>query len=374
MDEGLGSRAAALLVNQAWTAIDEGHYQKALAAAGRAIQAARRLDDLVLLVRALSAEAAALKGGGDSAAALARYTEVLGLANSPDNSRRLDDPSAASVVVTAHCGWVGCALYLPGIPVRDLFGMLDAADRWLAATGRRDWRASVLLERALVHRHLDEYDAAVTALEEALAVKLRHPGAPGPSLAGIRYQFGDALRDAARSDEAVPHYQAILDDPACSPWNRCAAHHGLARCALKTGDPAAARREAKLAVRLAEQLGDEALCVSLDVQAEACRAERDLDAAWQAATRRMEAAGRIGGHYRPYYAALTATDIALDRADHAAAQQILADLDEHARAMDSVTGSTTHTAEAAHRHERLDELIASHCHRSHRKGNRAGKL
>jgi len=48
------------------------------------------------------------------------------------------------------------------------------------------------------------------------------------------------------------------------------------------------------------------LCNSLDVLAAACRADRDLDAAWQAATRYLEAAARIGGHHRPYYAARTA--------------------------------------------------------------------
>jgi hypothetical protein len=73
----------------------------------------------------------------------------------------------------------------------------------------------------------------------------------------------------------------------------------------------------------------------------------------QAATHKLQAAGRIGGRYRPYYAALTAADIVLDRNDHAAAREILASLDERA-----TTGTTTHTAATASRHQRLAELGA----------------
>ena len=78
----------------------------------------------------------------------------------------------------------------------------------------------------------------------------------------------------------------------------------------------------ELAVQLAEALGDDALCTSLGALARACRAGGDLEAAWQAAARRLEAAGRIGDQYRPYQAVLDAVDIALDRGDHAAAGRL----------------------------------------------------
>jgi hypothetical protein len=118
-----------------------------------------------------------------------------------------------------------------GIPVRELFGVLEAAERWLAATGHPDWRAAILSERALTHRMLGETDAAVAAAEEALAVATQHPDAPGYTLNNHRYQLGDILRDARRAAEAAPHYQAILTDPDATPWERRAAHEGLAWCA-----------------------------------------------------------------------------------------------------------------------------------------------
>jgi tetratricopeptide (TPR) repeat protein len=356
MAEDLGSRAAGLLVDQAWAALDGGRYPEAVSAAGRAVQVARHLDDLVLLVRALAAGGSALRMSGDHAGALGRFTEILGLAHDPATSGRLEGSTAGEAVARAHWEWVDCARYVTGISVRDLLGALDAADRWLIATGHPHWRAAVLFERASIYRQLGEYDTAVGYAEEALAVKLQHPGVPGYTLGAYRFELGDILRDAGRAGEGAPHYQAILADPGSSQVERSVAHQGLARCALAVEDLVQARHEARLAVQLAESLGDEVLCTSLEALSEACRADGDLAAAWQVATRHLEAAGRIGGHYRPYFATRVAADIALDRGDHAAAQELVADLDEYARAMDAATGTAIYTTETARRHQRLTEL------------------
>jgi len=358
MPEDGGAWAAGLLVNEAWAAHREGRYQHAAAAAARAVSAGEQLDDPVLLVRALEAEAAALRLTGDYTAALARYTRLLGLAEDPATASRLDHPSAARAVADAHWEWVVCARFLTGIPVRELFGVLDAADRWLVATGHSDWRAAILSERASIYQSLGETDAAIAAAQEALALAVQHPDAPGYTLGAYRFLLGYVLRAAGRAAEAGPHYQAILDDPAASPAATRAAHEGLAWCALASGDIAAGRREARRAVSLAEPLGDDALCTSLEVLTAACREDGDLEAAWQAATRHLEAAGRIGGHHRPYYAARRAVDVALDRADRAAASRLLGELDEHAAALDATTGTTARTTETAQRHQRLAGLAA----------------
>ena len=147
---------------------------------------------MVLLVRALWIEASTLQLMGDYAAALARYTRIMGLAEDPATSGRLDDPAAPSgrggVLELGRS-----ARLVTGIPVRELFRVLDAGDRWLNATGHRDWRASILIERAMVHRMLGEIDAAVAAAEEALAVGLQHPDAPGFTLNAYRSQLGYVL-------------------------------------------------------------------------------------------------------------------------------------------------------------------------------------
>jgi len=176
------------------------------------------------------------------------------------------------------------------------------------------------------------------------------------TLNGIRYQLGDILREAGRAAEAALLYQAILDAPDAIPWDQRVAHQGLARCALAAGDRGTARQEARAAVLLAESLGDVALCTSLNVLAEACRADGDLAAAWQAAARYLAVAGRIGGHVRPYHAARMAADVALDRADLAEARRLVEELAEHAAALDADTGGAVYADAAARRRQRLAEL------------------
>ena len=356
MAEELGSHAAGLLVDEAWAAYEEGRFQQAVAAASRVLPAAEVMDDPVLLVRALNVEAASLQMMGDYTAALARYTRILGLAEDPSARGRLDEPMAAWTVASAYWNWVDAAQYVPGIGVRDLFGVLDAAERWLAVTGHRDWRAGVLLQRALVHKRLGEMDAAVAAAQEALALETQHPDAPGYTLNAYRYILAGSLRDAGRAAEAVPHYQAVLADPAANPMDRQVAHVGLAWCALGAGDVAAGRREARAAVLLAESLGDDALCLSFEVLAAACRAAGDLDAAGEVASRYLAAARRVGGHDRPYHAVRIAADIALDRGDLDTARVLVGELDEHAAALDAATGNSVFTQDSAQLHQRLDTL------------------
>jgi tetratricopeptide (TPR) repeat protein len=346
--------AVRLLTGEAWAAISEGRYDGAMAAGERAVRAAEGLDDTALLVEALAAEAEPLRMRGDKAAALARYTRVLALADDPANAERLRGEQAAWVVARAYVLWVDCAQYLTGVSWRKLFGVLDAAEKWLTATGRRQWRAGVLLQRALIHRRLGEWDAAVAAGQEALIVY--QSGAPGASLAAHRCKLGDILRGAGRHGDAQPLYQAILDDPDSTTYARCTAYHGLAWCALADEDPATARQHAVAAVRLAEPFGEDVLCEPLQALVAACRAGGDLDAARHAATRQMDAAGRIGERYRLYPAVRDAVDVALDRGDVDTARGLLADLDDHAAALDAAAGTTTRTDEAAERNRRFAKL------------------
>ena len=353
MSDPKGSWAGGLLVNEAWRAYEEGRYQQAQSAARRAVDAAMELDDVTLLVRGLRVEADSLTHLGDYRAALARYTRIMGLAEDPSTRDKLNGVRAAEVVAASYWSWVSCARYLSEIGVRDLFRVLDAGERWLVATGHQDWRAAILSERASVHRQLREMDEAVANAQEALAVKEQYRAAPGFTLSTHRSQLGDALRSAGRSAEAVPHYQAILADPAATTWGRDAAHIGLTWCSLDRRDFALAIQHARAAVQLAERLGDDALCVSLDALAAACRLAGDLAEAWRVAERYLEMAGRIGGDDRPYHAARSAVDVALDRGDVAAAARLLHDMERHATALDAAAAVATFADEVRLRRERL---------------------
>jgi tetratricopeptide (TPR) repeat protein len=347
------AQATELLIGEAWSAYEEGRYQAGLAAAGRAVEAAQQLDDPALLIRALEAEANTMRHTGNYPAALAHYTRIIGLAEDPANRGRLDDLHVAQAIAAAHWDWVDCARMVTGIPVRELFGVLEAAERWLGATGHPEWRAAVLSQRASVHESLSESDAAVAAAEEALAVKIHNPNVPGYTLNTHRFRLGYMLRAAGRAAESAPYYRAIVADPTARPRDLCGAHEGLARCALEAGDLDSARREARTAVLLAESLSDDALCTSLDVSTEIYRADGDLERAWQAATRYLVAAERVGGHNRQYFAVRKAVDVALDRADLAAAERLLGELEGHAAALDASTGTRTMTNETQKRRQRL---------------------
>lgn len=103
-------------------------------------------------------------------------------------------------------------------------------------------------------------------------------------------------------------------------------------------------------------MGDHPLRKALGVLVAACRAEGDLAAAAAAATRYLDAARRLGGHEVPYFATCTAIDVALDRGELDVARDLLAELDEHAAARDSDTGTARCAGEAAERRRRHAEL------------------
>jgi hypothetical protein len=352
--EPAGSRAVELLIGQAWDAHRECRYERMASAGARAVQAAQAVGEAGLLARALEVEANALRLLGDDPAALARYTRILALTEDPAARGRLGGPDAAEAVFRAYAGWVECARFMTGIPYRELFGVLDAAEAWLVATGRRDWRAGVLLQRAVLHHRLGEMGAAVAVGEEALAA--RRPDAPGFTPATHRYLLGDILRDAGRPADAAPLYLAVLDDPAAIAYELKEARQGLAFCALAAGEAGGAREHAATAVALAEPLGANALCPALDALVAACRAGGDLDAAGRAAARYADAARRVGGHHSMYYAVRAAVDVALDRSDPAAARDLLADLDRHATALEAATGTAFYATQAAERRRRLADI------------------
>jgi len=345
--------AVELLLNEAHAAHGEGRYQRALAAGERATRAAEELDDPALLVRALVAEAKPLAMLGRYAAALARHTRVLAMADDPSLADRLGNDKAARAVARAYLNWVAAAQFLTGIAVRDLFGVLDAAERWMTATGRLRWRSGILFQRASLYRWLGELDAAIAAAQEGLSA--HRPNEMGYTLASHHGQLGDILRQVGRHSEARPHYQAVLDDPGSNMYGRSRAHKGLA-WSLRHNDVEAARRHAAEAVRLAEPLGDNLLCGALEVLVAVQRTAGDLDTAAVTATRYLETAGRVGGSHQLYFAVRQAVEVALDRGDLDTGERLLTDLDAHAAALDATTGATNRADVATKLRARLTRL------------------
>ena len=198
----------------------------------------------------------------------------------------------------------------------------------------------------------------MSAAEDAVALAIRNAGCPGYTLGTYRWSLGHLLRKLGRSEAAEKQYREILSDAGSLTYDCRAAHEGLAWCAIDRGQSGAARREAEAAVRLAEEMGDEALGPALEVLVAACRAAEDLPAARRAAEQRVKGARRVGIDYDLYFALRGATDVALDEGRTAEAHALLEEAAPLAELLDQQSGLNEKRAEIAQRRERLARMEA----------------
>ena len=245
------------------------------------------------------------------------------------------------------------ARLMKDVSTEGLLTVLAEGEAYVRSIGRPGWRAGLLQQKARVLNNLGRRDEAIGVAEEALSLELRDGGGPGSRLPCHRWSLGDLLRNAGRHDDARGHYQAVVDDSTCHPYDRMAAVQGLARCALAAGDAALARKHAAEAVRLSEGMGDNALAPPLAALVAACLAEGDLPAARAAAERSLQGARRLGDAYRLYFALRNAADVALDEKDAARARAFVDEAEPHAEALDRQRGSTTFRGDIQRLRERL---------------------
>jgi tetratricopeptide (TPR) repeat protein len=349
-------RAVELLLAEANRFLGESRYAEMLRAAESAVQATRAMGDLGLEIRATWLEATAHQMLGDDAAALQRLTWILTVAADPCRRDALAQSDVTENIARAHMDWVEAARFLPEIPATELLGVLEAGETYLRAVGEPEWRAGLLLQRADVLETLGRRDEAMISAEEALALELRHPEAPGYTLATYRWSLGDLLRRLGRVDEAERHYRDVLADGSGSAYAWAVAHAGLGWCALDRGDAATARREADAAVRLAEGMGDDVIGLGLEVLIETCRADGDLAGARRAADRYVKTARRTRSEYGLYFALRDAADVALDEGDAASARALLDEAAPLAALLDRQSGLQENGNYIANRRERLARL------------------
>ncbi|MCP4664377.1 MAG: tetratricopeptide repeat protein [bacterium] len=355
--EGASRSVVELLIREATELGESSQHVAALNAASRAVELARQLDDLVLEIAATVTEAVLLRMLGRHSKALVRYTWLLGVAEDPKFQKQIMDNDLTKTFAKAYVHWVECGSYLPEIPTKKLFSVLTAGENWLRRVGRNHWRAGLLSMHSMLLQDQGYSEEALDLAEEALALKRQNPETPDYPLATHLWRFGNLLSYLHREAEAERYFQEVLDDSGSPPYDKMVALDGLADCALSRSDPATARQHAESAVRLAEGMGDEALCGALDTLVAACRAAGDLDAAAQAADRHLEAARRIPAS-RLYGALMNATDVALDRGDAAAASRHLDEAAPIAEALDRQAEVETRANAMARRRRRLAKLAS----------------
>lgn len=350
------TRPITLLLDEAQRYLGEDLYRPMLDAAHRAATLATALDSPRLRLKATFWEAVALRLLGDYGGALARLTQVLAWVENPALMHREAEIDIREEVIGAHVEWVACARNLPGLPAAQLFRVLDAAEAWATAADRGGHRASLLLERARLLELQGRFAQAVAAAEQALAIaRACSHGLVYPHTT-CRWTLADLLRRTDRYADARTHYQAVLDCPDSQIADRLAAHVGLAWCAVDLREGAVARRHAERAVAVAEGLSDDSLCVALCAMVAACRADGAVHEASVAATHQLRVVRRLQSDLHLHFALRDAADVALDRADAAAARAHIAEARPLAEAIDRDNGTTEERDELDTRAARLAAL------------------
>ncbi len=325
---GLDRLVARSLLDEAWNHHQAGRWGEQLAAARRARAEAERIEAADLEIRALEAEAVALRMAGRLDEALARASAVLARALGPDAPDL--DPSAEEAVASAWMEWAQVARRHPAIPADRARAVVEDGLRWLEARGRAGWRAGLLHERARLRQAAGDLAGALADAEEALALEeaAGDRGGPGYTLASHRWMLADLLRAAGRIAESAALCRAILADPDAGPQDRKAAHQGLARAALADpalGGPEQARYHAERAAGIAERLGPHSRGVALELLAAAARACGDAEGARAAAAEALALAEAGEDPERRAAARRLLAALAEDAGDAAAAARLRAE-------------------------------------------------
>lgn len=349
-------RGAEQKLAEARSASEKGRHAEAAKLSVKAREAAKEAGDRWLGVRAEYLEAVALERLGKWADATSRYAAVRDAAADPAEWTEGAVAGAAFEIAAAHIDWVRCARFSPEVQTVKLLAVLDAGEAYVRGIGKPSWRAGMLRQRANVLDLLGRRDPAIAAAEEALALKTRDAYGPGGTLNAHRWKLGDMLRRAARPKDAMPHYQAVLDDERSAPFDRSVALQGLARCYLAVGHMGYARSHGEEAVHLAAGLGESALAPVLATFIDVTLTEKDLPSARTASNWMLETARNTGGSYPLYFALRQAARVALAEKDGPRARALVAEAAPLAEAIDRSRGRKTLRDELARYRAEADEL------------------
>jgi hypothetical protein len=158
-----GRRGVELLLEEADRLRGEARNTEALRAAEKAVEGARMLGELELEIKATREEAGALSMLGQSGAALARLSWILGIAGDPARRAEVEQAGVEWQVADAYVSWVEAARYLTEVPTQQLFAVLDAGDAYLRGIGRPGWRAGLVHQRARILANLGRIEESIGA-------------------------------------------------------------------------------------------------------------------------------------------------------------------------------------------------------------------
>jgi hypothetical protein len=323
-----------------------------LAESARA-RATRTGADVLAAIEATITESILCIRVGDSATALARSTWALGVACDPLHRARFNSDGAAWTITRAFLAWCEPARNHAEVSYEAIVSVIEEAERFLVATGHRNWRAGVLAEQAAMLVARERHAEAVPLWREAAALKLRFPDAPGMTHATILRNLGRTLDDSGDVEAAAVVLRDFFALPGLPLTDQLAGHLSLGHNALRRGAADEAVRCANAALDLAELFGEPQLFGALGLAVDARLATGDGAGARLAANRMLELALRIGDPGDQFNAVQDNFDVAMHEHDLEDARARLNELDARADALDRRIGSPTYRGRVEERRTRL---------------------
>jgi hypothetical protein len=229
---------------------NELQYAKAEKFYQRAADLATDLNDLSLQIKERFWLTEMQRMQGKNQAALEVYTWLIGVAYDPEQSRRLDDDDLW-YVAQGFQDFVDVGRFLPEMAAADLERVINRGLDWLAGVGQRNWSAGLRLQRGTLWEAQGKLEAALGEMEAALALRRRHPNAPGYTLGAHLCHLGDLQKYMERLESATEAYREVTEGYEFSDYAQLWAWKGLAQVALARQDWAEAETCALKSLELA---------------------------------------------------------------------------------------------------------------------------
>jgi tetratricopeptide (TPR) repeat protein len=294
-------RQARREVEYLWQLAEDAHREGQFATMERllehAVSVAQRLNDLPLLIAVRYRFAYAQDMQGKLLQAVATYSWLIGLASDPASSQLLTDSDTLWYLEGAFRRFVQCGRFLPEMPVERLLRVVADGLDWLQRVGKADWAAGLRSEKGHLLGLQGDKEGARLEMEVALALKRRHPEAPGYALATHQLQLADLLRkDPFKAyAEAIALAEEVLSAPTSKQYDRWWAYRTLAYAHLEIGKYEEALSAAQQCLLLAQAMeAPSPVLIAYELLGRVYRETGQLAQAVQAAAQRWLWARRTG--------------------------------------------------------------------------------
>lgn len=230
---------------------DELQYAKAEKFYQRAAELAESIHDLSLMIKERFWLADMQRMQGNNRSALTVYAWLIEVAYDPDLDHELTEDDLW-IIAGGFMDFVEAGRFLPDMKAADLERVIDRGLDWLSGIGKKNWSAGLRLLRGQLWQSQDRHEAAQAELETALALKRRHPNAPGYTLGTHLLRLADLLQEMDKGSEAEIYYREVIDGHEFNNHNKLWAWKGLAQIMIAREDLAEANDCAQKSLELAQ--------------------------------------------------------------------------------------------------------------------------